>query len=215
MEINHYPSHSLGMGHVAGVSTFNMGQMANMLPDYRSQNYGTHSYQQGFPVPPTTTPPTMYQYPQNSQFAGQTRLQYDSSFAQQYPDAFLQSQQGRASYAPPSEYQVTHVQGQQQFTTQPYYPPEQQSAQNYSAPYTQLHQPYASLNATFNPYSQGYGSRNHPNQVSGQVRQGTNYFFGPGVQTGGEALFAGTVPAGGSYAQPSGPGRLLRYLSCS
>jgi len=195
-----------------------MGHMANVLPDYRPANYGIHS---GFPVPSKTTPSTLYQYPQNPQFAGQTRPQYDSTFVQQYPDAFLQNQQNRVSpqnYAPPSGYQVAHGPGQRQFATQPYYQHQQQPAQNYSAPYTQSHQAYAGLNTTFNPYSQNYGTRHNPNQLPGHMRQGTNYFFGPSGQTGGEAPFAGKLPAGGSYAQPSGPGRpfcpsfLLRVL---
>jgi hypothetical protein len=213
MEFDHYPSQPIDMGHVGGGSTLSMGHMANVLPDFRSSNYGMHSYQQGFPVPSNTTPSAMYQYPQNPQFAGQTRPQYDSSFAQQYPDAFLQNQQTRAShqnYAPqPSGYQVTHVQGQQQFTTQPYYQHQEQPSQNYSGPYTQSHQAYTGPNTTFNPYSQSYGTRHNPAQLPGQMRQGSSYFSGPAVQTGGEALFAGTLPAGGSYGQPSDPGRFL------
>jgi hypothetical protein len=195
--------------------------MANLLPEYRSSNYGTHPYQQEFTVPSNATPSAIYQYPQNPQFVGQTRPQYDSSFTQQYPDAFLQNQQTRQSqqsYTTPSGYQAPHVHTQQQFTTQPYYQhqQQQQQAQNYAVPYTQPHAqnyaaPYTQPHAAFNPYGQSYVGRHNPNQLPDQMRQGATYYFGPAVQTGGEGLLAGTSPTSGSYTKPPGPGR----LSCS
>src|ERR1700726_3501195 len=133
------------MAHLGSTSTLNMGHMVNVLPDYRSPNYGTHSYQQAFPMQPTTNPSTIYPYQHNPQFSGQTRPQFDSSFAQQYSDAFLHNQQARAShqnYTPPSGYQAAHVQGQQHFASQPYYQHQQQLIPNYPASYTQSHQHY-------------------------------------------------------------------------
>lgn len=210
MQVDHHSSPSTAMRHTGQVSALNMGQMTTVLPNYTSPPVGAHSYQQGFPLPSNTTPSTMYQYPQPPPFAAQTRPQYDSSFTRQYHDAFLQTQQSQASfpnYAPSSGYPATNVQGQQQqFSTQPYYQSQQQPGQNYSGPYAQPHQAYPGLNPAFNPYSQSHGSRHNPPQVSGQARQGSGYFFGPSGPAGGEASFA-TVSAGGSYLQPSDPGR--------
>lgn len=200
------------MAHSAGASTLSMGHMANVLPDYRPPTYDAHSYPQGLPMPSNTTRSAMYQYPPNLPFAGQTRPQYDSSFAQQYSDPFLQNHPSRAgfqNYAPSAGYPATHVQGQQQFSQQPYYQPQQQPPHNYSAPYTQPHPAYAGLNTTFNPYGHSYGSRNNPNQVPGPMRQSTGYFFGPSGQTGTEALFTGPVPASGSYPPVPDPGMPL------
>jgi hypothetical protein len=202
------------MGHLGSTSTLNMGHMANALPGYRSPNYGTHSYQQAFPMQPTTNPSTMYPYQHNPQFSGQARPQFDSSFGQQqYSDAFLHNQQTRASHQnytpPPPGYQATHVQGQQHFASQPYYQHQPQPVPNYSTSYTQSHQHYTGLNSSYNPYSQSYSARDDTNRPQNQMRQGAGYFYGPAVQTGGEAPFTGTLPAGASYTQPSGPGRLL------
>ena len=204
------------MGHLGSASTLNMGHMANVLPDYGSPNYGTHSYQQAFPMQPTTNPSTMYPYQHNPQYAGQTRPQYDSSFAHQYPDAFLRNQQTQAThqnYTPPSGYQATHVQGHQPFASQPYYQHQQQPAPNYSTTYTQSHQHYTGPNSSYNPYGQSYGARDDTNRPQNQMPQGTGHFYGPAIQTGGEAPFAGTMPGGASYAQSSGPGRLLPVLT--
>jgi hypothetical protein len=152
----------------------------------------------------------MYQYQPSPQFAGQTRPQYDSSFAQQYPNPFLQNQQTQAShhnYAQSSGYQTNYL--QEQFHPQPYYQHQQQPGQNYSAPYTQSQQAYAGLSNNLSPYSQSYGSRHTTNQPPGQMRQGGSYFFGPAIQTGGETLFSGTLPPSSSYAPPSVPGKTL------
>jgi hypothetical protein len=210
MQVDHHSSPSTGMGPTGQVSALNMGQMTTVLPNYPSPHGGAHSYQPGFPLPSNTTPSTMYQYAQPPPFAGQTRPQYDSSFTRQYHDAFLPTQPSQASfpnYAPSSGYPAANVQGQQQFSTQPYYQSHQQPVQNYSGPYAQPHQAYPGLNTTtFNPYSQSYGSRHNPTPVSGQGRQGSGYFLGPSGPAGGEASFA-TASAGGSYLQASDPGR--------
>jgi RNA recognition motif-containing protein len=206
------------MGHLGSTSTLNMGHMVNVLPDYRSPNYGTHSYQQAFPMQPTTNPSTIYPYQHNPQFSGQTRPPFDSSFAQQYPDAFLLNQQTRAShqnYTPPSGYQAPHVQGQQHFASQPYYQHQQQLVPNYSTSYTQSHQHYTGPNSSYNPYSQSYGARDDANRPQNQMRQGAGYLYGPAVQTGGEAPFTGTMPAGAPYAPPPpGPSKFLQSLFC-